>query len=383
MTEPAPLQQVKRTFVRHRGRTLSYFGGCDYFRLASHPAVLAAVGEGMRRYGLNVAASRLTTGNHRLYELLEAKLARFFCVESAVLASNGYVPNLMVAQGLAGEFSHALIDERAHSSLVDAAQFLDCPIVKFKHRDADDLTQHVRRLGKNAKLVVLTDGLFSHDGSIAPLRAYLEMLPANAALLVDDSHGAGVLGKCGRGSMEYAGIATRRITQTITLSKAFGVYGGAVMGTAALRKKIIARSRVFAGNTPLPLPLANAALRSLEILETDRSLRQRLEDKTQYVKTALRKAGLPVEETPSPIVSIIPRRVADATRLKQQLLAHEIFPSFIRYPGGPKDGYFRFTISSEHSRAQLDDLVNALTSWTHLRIARHSASKRLKVNSRR
>ena len=125
MTEPASLQQVKRTYVRQRGLTLSYFGGCDYFRLGSHPVVLAAVREGLQRYGLNVAASRLTTGNHRLYELLEKKLARFFGVESALLASNGYLPNLMVAQALAGEFSHALIDERAHGSLIDAAQFLD------------------------------------------------------------------------------------------------------------------------------------------------------------------------------------------------------------------------------------------------------------------
>ena len=362
MTEPAPLQQVKRTYVRQRGRTLSYFGGCDYFRLGSHPAVLAALRVGLRRYGLNVAASRLTTGNHRLYELLEAKLAQFFRVQSALLASNGYLPNLMVAQALAGEFSHALIDERAHGSLADAAQFLDCPIVKFKHRDADDLARHFRRLGKNTKLIVLTDGMFSHDGSIVPLRAYLDALPPNAVLLVDDSHGAGVLGKNGRGTAEHVGIATQRIIQTITLSKAFGVYGGAVLGTTALRKKIIARSRVVVGNTPLPLPLANAALQSLEVLRTDRRLRWRLADNTQYVKSALRKAGVPVEETPSPIVALIPHRAADVARLKQQLLARKIFPSFIRYPGGPKTGYFRFTISSEHTRRQLDDLVNALTS---------------------
>jgi 7-keto-8-aminopelargonate synthetase-like enzyme len=316
----------------------------------------------LRSYGLNVAASRLTTGNHRLYELLEKKLAKFFRVECALLASNGYLPNLMVAQALAGEFSHALIDERAHGSLVDAAQFLDCPIVKFKHRDADDLARHVQRLGKHSCLLVLTDGMFSHDGSIAPLHAYLDALPANAVLLVDDAHGAGVLGKHGRGTMEHLGIATKRIIQTITLSKAFGVYGGAVLGMTALRKKIIVRSRVAVGNTPLPLPLASAALKSLEILKTDRKLRQRLTDNTQYVKSALRQAGIAVEETPSPIVAIIPRRAADVTRLKQQLLAHKIFPSFIRYPGGPKNGYFRFTISSEHSRTQLDDLVNALTS---------------------
>src|SRR5215467_9313129 len=126
MTEPEPLQQVERTYVRFGGRKLSYFSGCDYFRLASHPEVIAALKEGVEKYGLNVAASRLTTGNHVLYGQLEKKLARFFDVESALLVSGGYVTNLIVAQALAGTFSHAIVDEKAHPSLWDASGLLDC-----------------------------------------------------------------------------------------------------------------------------------------------------------------------------------------------------------------------------------------------------------------
>ena len=126
---------------------------------------------------------------------------------------------------------------------------------------------------------------------------------------------------------------------------------------------MIVRSRVVVGNTPLPLPLANAALKSLAILKAGQSLRRRLADNTRYVKAALRKAGLPVDENPSPIVAVTPRRTTDVERLQKQLLAHGIFPSFIRYPGGPKNGYFRFTISSEHSRKQLDDMVKALQAF--------------------
>src|SRR5580700_9081941 len=110
MTMSPPLQQVDRTYVLHQGRKLSYFAGCDYFRLASHPRVLKAAADGLRQYGLNVAASRRTTGNHQLYETLESDLAAFFGAETATLASNGYAPNLMVAQALAGQFSHAFID---------------------------------------------------------------------------------------------------------------------------------------------------------------------------------------------------------------------------------------------------------------------------------
>src|SRR5947209_8989923 len=123
------LQQIDGTYVRYGRRQLSYFGGCDYFRLSSPPAVVAAVRTGLKKYGLTVAASRKTTGNHSLYETLEKRLAEFFGVPDAVLLSNGYATNLVLAQALAGKFSHALIDERAHGSLVDAAIFFDCPII--------------------------------------------------------------------------------------------------------------------------------------------------------------------------------------------------------------------------------------------------------------
>src|SRR6267142_1457254 len=123
MTEAIPLQQIDRTFVRLGRRKLSYFSGCDYFRLASHPKVQEALQSGLKQFGLNVAASRLTTGNHVLYGRLEKELATFFKAETALLVSAGYLANLVVAQALSGNFSHVLIDDAAHPSLVDAALF--------------------------------------------------------------------------------------------------------------------------------------------------------------------------------------------------------------------------------------------------------------------
>ena len=357
-----PLQQIDRTYVLHRGRKLSYFAGCDYFRLSSHPEVLRALREGLDRFGLNVAASRKTTGNHALYGQLEQKLAAFFGVEAAVLISNGYMSNLAVAQALAGEFTHALIDERSHGSLLDAAKLLDCPVFPFQHRDPASAASAVRQAGRKAKLVLLTDGLFSHSGEVAPLDQYLRLLPTSATLLVDDAHGAGTLGKAGRGTAEFLGVPGRRLIRTITLSKAFGVYGGAVLGSHEVRKKIVARSRLFVGNTPLPLPLAAAALASLKIVGRDPRLRRRLVFNTSYVKAALREAGLPVNDGPGPIIPFISRNDREAARLKKKLLAAEIHPPFINYLGGPTDGYFRFVISSEHTPEQLDALVGTLAS---------------------
>ncbi len=363
MTEPEPLQQVDRTCVRFRQRKLSYFSGCDYFRLASHPRVIAALQTGVKKYGLNVAASRLTTGNHALYHELEAALAGFFAAESALLVSNGYVTNLVVAQALAGSFSHALIDASAHPSLADAARFLDCPVLQFKSRDAEALAAAVQRCGPHAKLMVLTDGMFSGDGSAAPLAQYLKILPRDALILVDDAHGAGVLGRTGQGALEEAGVSRRRVIQTVTLSKAFGAYGGAILGTAKLRQRIIDRSRMFVGSTPLPLPLANAALAGVRILQADKSLRPRLLRNAAHVKTALRAAGLPLAETPGPIVPWPPRRPSETAALNRALLAAGIYPPFIKYPGGPPSGYFRFVISSEHTPAQLEALIAVLSPF--------------------
>jgi 7-keto-8-aminopelargonate synthetase-like enzyme len=362
MLMPAPLQQVDRTYVLHKGRRLSYFAGCDYFRMASHPAVLRALQTGVKKYGLNVSASRLTTGNHPIYESLEKRLGRFFGVESATLAASGYAPNLMVAQALTGQFSHALIDERAHGCLVDAAQLLACPIVSFKHRDADDLARVVRRLGPVEPLL-LTDGMFSHDGGIAPIKQYLAALPASARILLDDAHGVGVLGKRGRGTLEHEHVSSNRIIQTITLSKAFGVYGGAVLGSKSLKAAIVARSRFFIGNTPLPPPLAAAALKSLETFKNDSRLRARLNRNTASVKTRLRANGFDFPDSPAPIIPLIPKDSRESHGLRRRLLAAGIHPPLIRYPGGPETGYFRFVISSEHTRTQLNVLTAALLSW--------------------
>ena len=357
--EPEPLQQVGRTCVRYKGRKLSYFAGCDYFRLASHPAIEKAIVGALRKYGGNVAASRLTTGNHILYSELEAELRRFFGAPAALAVSNGYATNLVVAQALAGDFSHAYIDARAHVSLRDAACFLDCPVTEFPHRDAGAAARLLTR--RKGRSILLTDGMFSGDGAIAPLAEYLKALPRGGLILLDDAHGAGTLGEHGGGTVELANVPRERIVQTITLSKAFGSYGGAVLCGPELRERIVARSRMFSGSTPAPLPLVAAACRALKLLR-DSSFRQRLNANASFVKTRLRKAGFALPENPGPIIPIAPRDGAHAAALRKALLAHGVFPSFIKYPGGPADGYYRFVISSEHSHGQLENLAQALES---------------------
>ena len=362
MTTAEPLQQIAGSRVRWRGRKLIYFSGCDYFRLASHPAVLKAVGDGLKKYGLNVAASRVTTGHHKIYDILEKELASFFGAEDALLISNGYMTGIVVAQALAGNYSHTLLDERVHPALLDAAEQLNCPILKFKHRDVEDFARTIKRCGKGARPILLTDGMFSADGSVAPLKEYLKYLPRDGMMLVDDAHGAGVLGKNGQGTLELENVSRKQIIQYVTLSKAFGVFGGVILGTHKLRERIIDYSRAFVGSTPLPLPLANAALESVKILKArGNDLRRKLNKNTDYLKMSLRKAGLKLPETPGPIISLKER--SQAQRLKKNLLAAGIFPPYLKYPGGDSNGWFRFAISSGHSRTQLDKLITVLKNF--------------------
>jgi 8-amino-7-oxononanoate synthase len=348
-----PLQQLDRTFVRWRGRRLIYFAGCDYLRLSWHPKIIRAVKSSTTEYGLNVAASRRTTGNHVLYEKLEAATAKFFAVERAVLVSTGYLTNIAAAQGLRGAVDHVLIDDHAHSSLRDAVKFLGCGQTEFAHRNAADLERKVRKLSGRKRIAVMTDGMFANDGAIAPLAAYREIVGRQALLWIDDAHAAGILGPRGRGTVEWTGISRRNVIQTITFSKAFGAYGGAILCDRKQGASVIEGSPAMMGNTPLPLPLAAAALTALEINRTEPRHREKLWRNVALFWKEMGRAP----EALSPIISVSMRNTA---ALKRQLLANGIHPPLIEYGSGP--AYFRFVISSEHTAEQIRKLARTLAA---------------------
>ena len=222
------------------------------------------------------------------------------------------------------------------------------------------MSQRLQRLRSPVNPVLLTDGMFSHDGSIAPLKLLLDALPKHGKILVDDAHAAGILGKRGRGSIEHCKVPKNRFVQCITLSKALGVYGGAVLGPSAIRQQAATRSRWFAGNTPIPLPIAGAALESLNILRKDPTLHERLIANTFYVKSRLKNLGFSMTELETPIISVVPQSRKQVISLKRRLHSHGIFPPLIMYPGSPELGNFRFALSSEHTQKQLNSLVSAL-----------------------
>ncbi len=306
----------------------------------------------------------MTTGNLPIYNELERALARHFDVESATLTTAGYFAPLIAAQAIASHHSHVLLDERAHACLLDAAAITGLPTARFSHRDPQALASAVRTAGAAARVLVMTDGLFTHSGEVAPLSDYLRLLPRTAVILVDDAHGVGVLGEHGRGTAEFVGAALDRIIVAATLSKAFGCYGGVILGRNRVRERILASSRIFTGNTPVPPPCAVATLAALDVMKREGAeRRRRLLRSSQKIKEAVREAHGDVGLGPGPMFSVAPDRKASIVRLSRLLLAAGIHPPLIHYPNGPAPRYFRFALSSEHEPGQLAALEKVLRTY--------------------
>ncbi len=360
MSLPEAIQPDGATHVRYRGRRLVYFGGCDYYRLAHHPKLLKAHTRTAARDGLGTGASRMTTGNHPAHEALETALMHFFGSETATVVGDGYLANIALGQAAKGRFDAAFIDEKAHMSLRDAAQFIGCPVVRYRHCDADDLAKRLSRRRAAKRVLLMSDGVFSASGRIAPLAGLAKRLPRLATLWIDDAHGAGVLGGRLRGTAEQCGLAGRRVIQSIVFSKALGSFGGAILGPRWLRAALLDGNPVVTGSSSLPAGLARAALASLELLRTRPGLAKRLRRNTAFVKDRLLAAGLPAGDPAFPVFSLdCPGK--NAAALCYRLLANDIYPSCIRYPTGSEGVFYRFALSSEHTREQLERLIITLS----------------------
>lgn len=360
---PPELEAVDATRVRSGGREMVYFGGSDYLRLSWHPAVRAAVVEGVERYGPCTCASRMTTGNAGVYGRLERALEGFFGGGGGVvtLTTAGYLAPMVAAQALGSRHTHVVMDERAHGCLRDAAALTGLPRLEFAHGSVEGFERVVGRLGRSARGLVLTEGLFTPGGRVAPIAGLVEALPRGWTLLVDDAHGVGVIGAKGRGSVEWAGVPFRAVILTFTLSKAFGCYGGGVLGPRWLREAILSESRMFMGNTPVPPPLACGALASVGVMEAEGEVRRRRIRERMELLGRLGGWGQGWDDgRPGPMFAVVPASAGRARVLRRRLVSAGVYPSLIRYPNGPAPEYFRFALSSEHGEGEVGALAEAL-----------------------
>jgi 8-amino-7-oxononanoate synthase len=347
---------ARRGVTAERGeRRLISFSCNDYLGLSSHPALAEAAHKAIAAFGVGGGASRLVTGNHPLYGELEARLARLKGTAAACVFGSGYLANTGIIPALVGSGDLIAIDELAHACLYAGARLSGATVVPFPHNDVGCLRALLagRRAG-HAKAMVLTDGVFSMDGDLAPL---IEMgrLAANhdTWLMTDDAHGIGVVGK-GRGSTYAGDIPADVPLQMGTLSKAIGAYGGYLCASAPVIELIKNRARTLIYSTSLPPPVVAAAIAALDLIESDPA----------YAALPLRKAraftaraGLP--EAASPIVPVIIGAPEDALAAASLLEAEGFLAVAIRPPTVPAGtARLRFAFSALHDDADVERLAD-------------------------
>ena len=364
---PDSLEHIAPNIFIHRGKPLRSFSGCDYFKLSWDRRIRESIQESVSKDGVTTSASRITSGNHGLYTDAEERLAKFFGFESAVIASSATLANVMVGQALASIKSELWLDEKAHSSLVLGSKLTHSSFIqRYDHLQltADETFVRGRSSnpdGEGVVRVVMTDGLFAHSGVCAPLTDYVKSLRPTDLLWVDDAHGVGVLGKRGRGVIERLRAQIDRVLLVGSLGKAFGCYGGFIACSREFKARVLETSHAFGGNTPLPLPLVAAVLKSLEILESEgHTLRTRLRENMKQFYFCLDLTPTESGASSVPFIGLEPRSKKSSDLLNRRLLEEGIYPPFIRYPGGASSGFFRFVISSEHSAEDIEKLANVL-----------------------
>ena len=357
-----PVKFVDRDYVVFEGKRLLYLSGIDYHRLSSDPEILKALAQAALEYGISATGSRTTVGNHFLYVELERKASEFFETEASVLLAGGYLANTVLLQAVADEYDIFFLDEASHSSLVDAARLFGRRMVYFDHLEPLSLEENLRRyLRRNSKPLILTDGVFPARGEIPPLDQYVEIAKRfETKILVDDAHALGVVGEKGMGTWEEKRIDRKFIYQTGTLSKGFGAFGGIIPGESRLISAIRKKSPAFIGATGIPLPIAAAAIKSVEYLRVNRQRIADLRRRSLALKDKFRSLGFDLPPSPAPIFSITFRDEVQNRRLYQVLLEKGIFPPFINYPGAPAGGHFRFIITSNTTDEQIGLLLEAV-----------------------
>lgn len=341
--------------VTRNGRTLISFCCNDYLNLSHHPDVIAAANEATTRYGTGSGASRLITGNHPLFGELEARLAKLKGAEDCIVFGSGYLANLGTIPALVGEGDLILADELSHSCLLMGTRLSGATAFTFRHNDLTHLKELLAaHRGSARHCLILTDGVFSMDGDLAPVAELAALANAHDAwLMTDDAHGIGVVG-AGRGSSFFTGEKVDVPLQMGTLSKAIGSYGGYVCASKAVCEFLRNRARTFVFSTGLTPAAIAAAIAALDVIE----------GKPEYAALPTQKAqsftrALNLAPATSPIVPLILGDEDETLAASALLEAEGFLVTAIRPPTVPKGtARLRFTFTAQHDEADILRLAN-------------------------
>ncbi len=347
--------------LRVDGRSLLSFCSNDYLGLAAHPEVIAALQRGANQYGVGSGAAHLVIGHSHAHHALEEELADFTGHPRALLFSTGYMANIGIISALLGRGDTVFEDRLNHASLIDGGILSRARLKRYPHADASHLAHQLGET-QGEKLIV-TDGVFSMEGDIAPLSELANIARAHDAwLMVDDAHGLGVLGEEGRGSPSHLGLNPNDVPILMgTLGKAFGTFGAFVAGSEALIETLIQQARSYIYTTALPPAIAEATRTSLRLVRTDEWRRERLRELVRRFRSGAQQLGLPLMDSITPIQPLLAGSAEQALAWSQRLEAQGILVSAIRPQTVPEgSARLRITLSAIHRDEHIDRLLEAL-----------------------
>jgi len=337
-----------------------YFAGSGYYQLQSNTELINAAVKATQKYGITSATSRTITGTTNLILRLEEQIAVFFETDDAAYLPSGYLSNIAGLQALdkLNAYDIVFIDEESHYCNIAGALISGKQVIKFKHRDSNDLRFKINKHLKNKqKPLIATDGIFPIWAEIAPVDEYLRIASKfNGVLWVDDSHSVGVLGQNGQGIYEYLGLHSDRLYMGATLSKAFGAYGGFIVGNSKFIKQVKS-GNVMTGASSPPSASVAAALKGIEIVKNNTDMRSRLRENAIYLKKEIQKLGIKADDNYLPIVTFVFDNPKKMEQIHQNLMENGIYIQFVKYVGAGANGVLRIVVSSEHTKKQIDYLV--------------------------
>lgn len=352
------------------GREVISLSSNDYLGLTHHPRMRAAAIRAVEQYGAGSGAVRTIAGTMTLHEALEAELAEFKHTEAVLTFQSGFTANTGVIPVVTGEQDLIVSDELNHASIIDGMRLSKAPRVVYRHADPEDL-RHVigdavaaGRDGDGAPyrlILVVTDGVFSMDGDIAPLPEIVAVAEEfGAAVMVDDAHASGVLGRDGRGSVSHFGLEGRVAIQVGTLSKAVGVLGGYVAGSTALREMLTQRARPFLFSTSHPPAVAEACREAFRIMVEEPELIERLWANTRRFKAELTRLGFNTGRSETPITPVMLGDSATAIRFSNRLFEEGVFGTSVVFPTVALDkARIRTIVTAAHTDEHLDRALAA------------------------
>jgi glycine C-acetyltransferase len=351
-------QAARATFDGKRVINLS---SNNYLGLTTHPRLLEAALEATKEWGAGSGSVRTIAGTMSLHEQLERKLAEFKRTEAALVFQSGFTCNTGIIPVVVGEGDVILSDELNHASIIDGIRLSRADKYIWSHRDMDDLEQGLKSSQSARRRLVVTDGVFSMDGDVAPLPDIVALAERyNAMVYVDDAHASGVFGRNGRGTVDHFGLHGRVHMQVGTLSKAIGSLGGYVACSSGLRELLIHRARPFLFSTSHPPSVTAACMAGIDVLLSEPQLIDRLWENTRYFKAALQRLGLNTGASESPITPVIAGEGRKAMRLSDRLFQEGVFAQGIGFPTVPDPkSRVRTIVTAEHTREDLDQALAA------------------------